>query len=145
MAHIVWSVFLAKYIHFLPITLSLTGFFLWWDIKNLSFGLPMWYGGRESACQCRGHESSPRSGMILHATEQLTLRSHSYWSPAHRPPLLWAATAEAQSLCSTTKKVHCHRSLHTASKSSLLSATRECSTRHWVPCTSKTEEEPEFH
>ena len=33
----VCGVFLSKYIHFLYITLSLTEFFLPWDIKNLSF------------------------------------------------------------------------------------------------------------
>ena len=32
-----WSVFLSKQIHFLPITLSLAEFFLQWDVKNLSF------------------------------------------------------------------------------------------------------------
>ena len=37
MAYTLWSVFLSKQVHFLPITLSLTEFFLWWDIKNLSF------------------------------------------------------------------------------------------------------------
>ena len=37
MAHTLWSVFLSEQIHFLPITLSLIEFFLWWDIKNLNF------------------------------------------------------------------------------------------------------------
>ena len=32
-----WSAFLSKKIHFLAITLSLTEFFLWRDIKNLNF------------------------------------------------------------------------------------------------------------
>ena len=39
MAHALWSVLLSKseQIYLLPITVSLTEFFLQWDIKNLSF------------------------------------------------------------------------------------------------------------
>ena len=36
MAHILSMERVSKYIHCLPITLFLTEFFLWWDIKNLS-------------------------------------------------------------------------------------------------------------
>ena len=32
-----WNAFFSEWIHFLSITLSLTEFFLWWDIKNLNF------------------------------------------------------------------------------------------------------------
>ena len=34
--HSVYGMYISKYPHFLPITLSLTEFFLWWDIKNLN-------------------------------------------------------------------------------------------------------------
>ena len=35
-------------------------------------GLPWWYSGWESACQCRGHGFAPWSGRIPHAAEQLS-------------------------------------------------------------------------
>ena len=34
-------------------------------------GLPWWYSGWESACQCRGHGFEPWSGRFPHAAEQL--------------------------------------------------------------------------
>ena len=36
-------------------------------------GLPWWFSGKESACQCRRHELAPWSGKISHAAEQLSL------------------------------------------------------------------------
>ena len=35
-------------------------------------GLPWWSSGEESACQCRGHRFDPWSGMIPHASDQLS-------------------------------------------------------------------------
>ena len=40
-------------------------------IKIRRMGLPWWYSGWESACQCRGHGFEPWSGKIPHAAEQL--------------------------------------------------------------------------
>ena len=39
------------------------------SLKN-RIGLPWWYSGWESACQCRGHGFEPWSGKIPHAAEQ---------------------------------------------------------------------------
>ena len=44
MAHTLRSVFLSKLIHFLPITMSLTEFFLQRDIKNQGF-IKSWHQG----------------------------------------------------------------------------------------------------
>ena len=41
------------------------------EIKSLSWGLPWWRSGWESACQCRGPGFEPWSGKIPHAAEQL--------------------------------------------------------------------------
>ena len=35
-------------------------------------GLPRWYSGWESSCQCRGHGFNPLSGKISHTSEQLS-------------------------------------------------------------------------
>ena len=84
--------------------------------RKVSFGLPWWRSGWESACQCRGHGFEPWSGRIPHAAEQLgpwattteparlepvlcNKRGHDSERPAHRdeewPPL--AATREKPS------------------------------------------------
>ena len=42
------------------------------EIKSISWGLPWWHSGWESACQCRGHGFEPWSGKISHAAEQLS-------------------------------------------------------------------------
>ena len=41
------------------------------DHPKLTWGLPWWCSGWESACQCRGHGFEPWSGKIPHAAEQL--------------------------------------------------------------------------
>ena len=41
-----------------------------YQAKNM--GLPWWYSGLDSTCQCRGHRFNPWSEMIPHATEQLS-------------------------------------------------------------------------
>ena len=38
-----------------------------------TLGFPWWFGGEESAYQCRGHGFDLRSGKIPHAAEQLSL------------------------------------------------------------------------
>ena len=47
------------------------------DLKDLSAkgsrGLPWWFSGKESACQCRRHGFDNWSGKIPHATEELSL------------------------------------------------------------------------
>ena len=41
--------------------------------KNFFFmGLPWWYSGQESTCQCRGHEFDPWSRKIPHSMERLS-------------------------------------------------------------------------
>ena len=40
--------------------------------RSDSLGLPWWYSGYETACQCRGHGFEPWSGKIPHAVEQLS-------------------------------------------------------------------------
>ena len=47
-----------------------------------TLGLPWWYTGWESACQCRGREFDPWSGKIAHASEQLSL-----WATPTEPAL----------------------------------------------------------
>ena len=48
-----------------------TLYLLEWLLWKKKKGLPWWYSGWESACQCRGHEFKPWSGKIPHAAEQL--------------------------------------------------------------------------
>ena len=36
----------------------------WQDFKNHCLGLPWWFSGKESTCQCRRHGFDPWSGMI---------------------------------------------------------------------------------
>ena len=60
-------------------------------IKSLRLGLPWWYSGKESACQCRGHRFDPWSIKISYASEQLSSRATTtdwLWSP-------YATTTEA--------------------------------------------------
>ena len=40
--------------------------------KFTIWGLPWWFSGKESACQCRRHGFNPRSGRIPHASEQVS-------------------------------------------------------------------------
>ena len=40
--------------------------------KFSHLGLPWWLTGKESACQCWGHDFDPWSGKIPHASEQLS-------------------------------------------------------------------------
>ena len=62
--------------------------------KKKTTGLPWWFNGKESACQCRRHGFKPWSGKIPHAAEQLSPctttvepvkklepRSHNCWRP----------------------------------------------------------------
>ena len=42
------------------------------DFQEKSRGLPWWYNGWESACQCRVHRFDPWSGRSLHTEEQLS-------------------------------------------------------------------------
>ena len=63
-------------------------------------GLPWWFTGKESACQCRKLKFSPLSRNILHGTEQLSL-CHNFWACALEPR---NATTEATS--------HSYWSLH---------------------------------
>ena len=42
------------------------------DIKSVGMGLPWWFTGSESTCQCRVRGFGPWSGRILHAAEQLS-------------------------------------------------------------------------
>ena len=53
--------------------------------KNTRLGLPWWYNGRESTCQCREHGFEPRSGKIPYTTKPM---HHNYLS-------LGVATTEA--------------------------------------------------
>ena len=48
-------------------------------------GLPLWYSGWESACQCRGRGIHPWSGKIPHGTRQLKPVPHSYWALSLEP------------------------------------------------------------
>ena len=45
------------------------------SLKNHDMGLPWWFSGKESACQCRRHGFDPWFGEISHAKEQLILCS----------------------------------------------------------------------
>ena len=54
-------------------------------------GIPWWFRGKESACQCRRHRFDPLSKKIPHASEQLSLCTTTV------EPVLWslgATTAE---------------------------------------------------
>ena len=85
---------------------SLSRWFLLNETDEIKFilGLPWWRSGWESACQCRGHGSSPGLG-----------RSHmprSSW--AHEPQLL---SLHVWSLCSATREAATVRGPCTAMKS----------------------------
>ena len=40
---------------------------------TFAYGLPTWFSGKESVCQCRGRGFDPWSGKFPHAMEQLSL------------------------------------------------------------------------
>ena len=62
-------------------------------------GLPWWFSGWESACQCRGCKFDPWSGTISHAVEQLS----------------WWARPQPLSLLSL-QPVLCHKRSHRGEK-----------------------------
>ena len=45
------------------------------DFRVFYPGLPWWFRGKESACQCRRHGFDPWFRKILHAVEQLSSRA----------------------------------------------------------------------
>ena len=49
-------------------------------------GLPWWYSGEESECQCRRHSLDPWSGNIPHATRQISLYATIIEACALEPP-----------------------------------------------------------
>ena len=61
----------------------------WWSfIINKGIGLPWWLNGKESACQGRGHGLDPRSGKIIHTSEQLS------WCATTTEPVLQSPGAK---------------------------------------------------
>ena len=77
--------------------------------KKMRLGLPWWFSGKESACQCRGRGFHPQSGKILHAAGQLspcaTTIESEFWSPqtateAHMLQSPCPATREATAMSS---------------------------------------------
>ena len=65
-------------------------------------GLPWWYSGWESTCQCREYGFAPWSGKIPHASKQLSLRTTTTEAhvpgacgPQEKPPQ-WEARALQQ-------------------------------------------------
>ena len=66
--------------------------------KKELLGLPWWFSGWESSCQCRGHGFEPLSGKIPHTVEQLSSpQLLSLRSRVRKPQLLspHATTTEA--------------------------------------------------
>ena len=49
--------------------------------KKEHMGLPGWFRGQESACQCRGPGFDPRSGKIPRAVQELSLGARSTQAP----------------------------------------------------------------
>ena len=45
-------------------------------LQSLNGGLPWWFSGKESTCQCRRHEFNSWSGKIPHSVEQLSKPKH---------------------------------------------------------------------
>ena len=89
-------------------------------------GLPWWYGGWQSACQCRGHRFKPWSGRIPHAAEQLgpwatiteparlepvlrNKRGHDSERPAHRDEEWPSLATTRESPRTETKTQHSHK------------------------------------
>ena len=60
-------------------------------------GLPWWFSGEESTCQCKGHVFDPWSGKIPHAVEQLSpcaklkLVHPRAPAPQQKKPMQWEA------------------------------------------------------
>ena len=75
-------------------------------IKSLSpsllSGLPWWFSGKESACQCRRHRFNPWSEKIPHAMEQfspcatITEPGHRNWDHTLQLPELESPTVHAR-------------------------------------------------
>ena len=67
--------------------------------QNYKTGLPWWFSGKESACQCKRHRFDPQFGKILYAAElslcaTTTEPMHcNYWSPHILEPV--SATRKA--------------------------------------------------
>ena len=55
------------------------------SLKKKLKGLPWWFSGWESACQCRGHGFDPWSGRFPHVVEQLSPMCHNYWASTLEP------------------------------------------------------------
>ena len=88
-------------------------------------GLPWWYSGFESVCQCRGHRFDPGPEKVPHVGEQQTPCTAT--TEAHVPYRLCSATREATAM----------RSLHTAMKRS------PCSWQLGKPVRSKDPAQPQ--
>ena len=69
----------------------------WGRIKREQIGLPWWLGGKESACQCRGHEFDLWSRKIPHAAEQLSPSTITT-----EPVLQSSRTATTEPMCSNS-------------------------------------------
>ena len=74
-------------------------------IKNFLTGLPRWYSGKQSACQCRGHGFDLQPGKISHAIQQLSSYATTA-EPCALEPL--QATIHLESLLCNEKS---HRNL----------------------------------
>ena len=68
----------------------------WYHLKKVHMGLPRWFSGQESACQCRGHGLDHRSRKIPCAMEELTLgaRTTEARAPELRSEMLLLAATE---------------------------------------------------
>ena len=93
--------------------------------KKSNTGLPWWFSGKESACQCRRYKFDSWSMKIPHAAEQLSPRATTTEPVLYHPG---AATREATAM----------RSSHTATRQQPpLTATREKPVQQWRPSTVK--------
>ena len=55
------------------------------SLKVHQMGLPWWFNGKESACQCRRHRFDPWSGRIPQALGTAKSRHHNFWACTLEP------------------------------------------------------------
>ena len=107
-------------------------------------GLPWWFSGEESDCQCRTDRLDPWSRKIPHALKQLSpCTTISLCSRAWEPQVLSPCAPTTEGLppdnrCSAAREATTMRSPHTSTREqSSLSATREKPMQQQRPSTAK--------
>ena len=101
--------------------------------QNYKTGLPWWFSGKESACQCKRHRFDPQFGKILYAAElslcaTTTEPMHcNYWSPHILEPV--SATRKATVIRSPSIAISKEHPAQSEKKKKIL---QDSSTSFWL-------------